>query len=120
MPTRSTSYSHLRDAFLRALTSRLADGRRNGTLNEEQALEVAAPIRKLKTLFPNTPLAKHSPLDVFLFPPVSGQPRSLAFRDLGVIEDDWVARELIMHYFEGEGVSPPVRFADFSIEYENH
>ncbi|KAE9410729.1 hypothetical protein BT96DRAFT_912203 [Gymnopus androsaceus JB14] len=109
VPTRNTSYTHLRDAFIRAIGARLIESRKNGTLTEEQAVEVAAPIRKLKTLFPNTPLVKHSPLDVLLLPPVPGKPRVLAFRDLGVIENDWVATELMLHYFEGDGLSPPLK-----------
>ncbi|KAJ4000314.1 chalcone-flavanone isomerase-domain-containing protein [Lentinula boryana] len=109
VPTRNTSYSHLRDAFIRAITTRLRDGRKNGTTTEEEAIEAASPIRKLKTLFPNTALTKHSPLDIFLYPPTPGQPRALTFRDLGSIESDWVAREFVLHYFEGEGPSPALK-----------
>ena len=94
---------------MRAITARLSDGRKKGTLTEEQALEISSPIRKLKTLFPNTALTKHSPLDIFLFPPAPGKPRPLIFRDLGAVESDWVGREFVLHYFEGDGVSPPVR-----------
>lgn len=88
----------------------MALGQKNGTLSEEQAIEAGSPIRKLKTLFPNTPLAKHTPLDIFLAPPAEGKPRALIFRDLGAIESDWVATEFVMHYFEGNGASPPVNF----------
>ncbi|KAF9073821.1 chalcone-flavanone isomerase-domain-containing protein [Rhodocollybia butyracea] len=109
VPTRSTSYSHLRDAFIRAITTRLSVSRKNGTLTDEQAFEAASPIRKLKTLFPNTALSKHSPLDIFLYPPIPGKPRVLIFRDLGSIESDWVATEFVLHYFEGEGPSPPLK-----------
>ncbi|KAF5374855.1 hypothetical protein D9758_000061 [Tetrapyrgos nigripes] len=109
VPTRNTSYSHLRDAFVRALHARLNDGRKASTVTEDQALEIGFPMRKLKTLFPNSPLTKHTPLDVFLSEPVSGKPRSLIFRDLGAIEDDWVAVEFVLHYFEGEGLSPPLK-----------
>ncbi|KAJ3750027.1 chalcone isomerase [Lentinula detonsa] len=109
VPTRNTSYSHLRDAFIRAITTRLRDGRKDGTTTEEEAIEAASPIRKLKTLFPNTALTKHSPLDIFLYPPTPGQPRALTFRDLGSIESDWVAREFVLHYFEGEGPSPALK-----------
>ncbi|KAJ3736894.1 chalcone-flavanone isomerase-domain-containing protein [Lentinula guzmanii] len=109
VPTRNTPYSHLRDAFIRAITTRLRDGRKDGTTTEEEAIEAASPIRKLKTLFPNTALTKHSPLDIFLYPPTPGQPRVLTFRDLGSIESDWVAREFVLHYFEGEGPSPALK-----------
>ncbi|KAJ3718356.1 chalcone-flavanone isomerase-domain-containing protein [Lentinula raphanica] len=109
VPTRNTSYSHLRDAFIRAITSRLRDGRKNGTITEEEALEAASPIRKLKTLFPNTALTKHSALDIFLYPPIPGKPRALTFRDLGSVESDWVAREFVLHYFEGAGPSPALK-----------
>ncbi|KAJ4476677.1 chalcone isomerase, partial [Lentinula aciculospora] len=109
VPTRNTSYSHLRDAFIRAITARLRDGRKNGTTTEEEAVEAASPIRKLKTLFPNTALTKHSPLDIFLYPPTPGKPRALTFRDLGSVESDWVAREFVLHYFDGDGPSPALK-----------
>ena len=108
VPTRSTSYTHLRDAFMRALQTRLASGTKDGTLTEEVAQEAASPLRKLKSIFPNAPLAKHTPLDIFLSAPISGRPRALVFKDLGSIESDWVATEFVLHYFEGDGPSPPV------------
>lgn len=108
VPTRSTSYTHLRDAFMRALQIRLVSGIRDGTLTEEVAQEVASPMRKLKSIFPNAPLAKHAPLDIFLSVPNSSGPRTLVFRDIGSIENDWVATEFVLHYFEGDGPSPPV------------
>lgn len=93
---------------MRALQARMVLGRENGTLSEEEAQEVGSPMRKLKTLFPNSPLGKHTPLDIFLTPPTPGRPRALVFRDLGAIESDWVAIEFVLHYFEGAGPSPPV------------
>ena len=94
---------------MRALQARMASAKKNGTLSEEDAQAVGSPMRKLKSLFPNSPLAKHTPLDIFLAAPVPGRPRSLVFRDLGAIENDWVATEFVLHYFEGIGPSPPVR-----------
>jgi hypothetical protein len=108
VPTRSTSYTHLRDAFMRALQTRLASGIRDGTLTEEVAQDAASPLRKLKGIFPNAPLAKHASLDIFLSAPSSSSPRALVFRDLGSITNDWVAIEFVLHYFEGVGPSPPV------------
>ncbi|SJL05906.1 uncharacterized protein ARMOST_09242 [Armillaria ostoyae] len=109
VPTRNTSFTHLRDAFVRATGERMVLGRKKGTLSEEEAVEVGLPLRKLKTLFPNSPLKKHTPLDIFLAPPVAGRQRVLIFRDLGGIESDWLAPEFILHYFENNGVSPPLK-----------
>ncbi|KAF9270518.1 hypothetical protein L218DRAFT_40703 [Marasmius fiardii PR-910] len=111
VPTRSTSYSHLRDAFMRALQGKLNLSRKSGTLSDDEVVEIALPLRKLKTLFPNTALGKHAQFDIFLSEPTPGKPRSLVFRDLGAIEHDWVATELVMHYFEGDGPSPPMKKA---------
>ena len=108
VPTRSTSFTHLRDAFMRALQSRLSAGIKDGSLTEEVAVEVASPMRKLKSLFPNSPLTKHTPLDIFLSAPTPNRPRALVFRDLGSVENDWVATELVLNYFDGNGPSPPV------------
>ncbi|KAJ6604292.1 chalcone isomerase [Mycena vulgaris] len=98
IPTRSTSYTHLRDAFLRALQGRLDD-----------AQAVAAPMRALKTLFPNSPLAKHASLDLYIPAPVPGQPRPLVVRDLGTVQNNWVATELFLYYFAGKGASPALK-----------
>lgn len=87
----------------------MALGKKNGTLLEEGAQEIGSPMRKLKSLFPNSPLTKHTPLDIYLSAPAPGRPRALVFRDLGAIENDWVATEFVLHYFEGAGPSPPVR-----------
>lgn len=102
---------------MRALYTRLSLGKKDGTLTEEDAFAAGAPIRKLKTLFPNSPLAKHTPLDIILAPPIPGQPRALIFRDLGSIENDWLAREFVLHYFEGQGPSPQVRMTMFQSVY---
>ncbi|KAK0465303.1 chalcone-flavanone isomerase-domain-containing protein [Desarmillaria tabescens] len=109
VPTRNTSFTHLRDAFVRAVGERMVLGRKNGTLSEEEAVQVGLPLRKLKTLFLNSPLKKHTPLDIFLAPPVLGRQRVLIFRDLGGLESDWLAPEFILHYFENNGVSPPLK-----------
>lgn len=109
VPTRTTSYTHLRDAFVRALQARMGLAKQNNTLSEEEAQAVGSPMRKLKTLFPNTPIVKHTPLDVYIPAPIPGRPRPLIFRDLGAIESDWVATQFALHYIEG-GTSPPVSF----------
>ncbi|KAG7099514.1 hypothetical protein E1B28_001359 [Marasmius oreades] len=111
VPTRSTSYSHLRDAFMRAMQSKLSSGGKSGTISDDDAAEIASPLRKLKTLFPNTALSKHTPFDIFLSEPAPGKHRALVFRDLGSIEHDWVATEFVLHYFEGDGPSPPMKKA---------
>ena len=109
VPTRSTSYTHLRDAFMRALQARLSRGVQDGTVTEEIVQKAASPLRTLKGLFPNSALAKHTPLDIFLAPPTPNQPRALVFRDLGSIESDWVAKEFVLNYFGTEAPSPAVR-----------
>lgn len=95
---------------MRALQARLLLSKQRGTLSPEDELAVQSPLRKFKSVFPNTPLAKHTPLDVLLTPPVAGakQPRSLIVRDLGSVQSDWLATEFVLAYFEGAGLSPPV------------
>lgn len=83
-------------------------GRKLGTFSEADELESQSPLRKLKTLFPNSPLNKHTPMDIYLTAPSPGRPRALIFRDMGAIESDWVATEFVLAYFEGQGLSPPV------------
>ncbi|THH18103.1 hypothetical protein EW146_g2830 [Bondarzewia mesenterica] len=109
IPTRNTSYTHLRDAFVRSLQARQQLARQRGTLSPEEQLGIQSPIGKLKTIFPNAPLAKHSPLDILLAPPDLTGPRTLIVRDLGAIQNDWVAREFVLAYFEGGGNSPALK-----------
>lgn len=93
---------------MRSLQARMVTGRQNGSISEEVEVAAGSPLRKLKSLFPNSALTKNTPLDVFLSAPTPGRPRALVFRDMGAIENDWVATELVLHYFTGEGPSPPV------------
>ncbi|KZT74875.1 hypothetical protein DAEQUDRAFT_720057 [Daedalea quercina L-15889] len=108
IPTRSTSYSHLRDGFIRALQTRLMLSKQRQSLSAEEELAIQSPLRKFKSMFPSTPLAKHAPLDVLLTAP-SSQPRSLIVRDLGSVQSDWLATEFVLAYFEGDGLSPPLK-----------
>ena len=102
---------------MRALQARMAKAKLNGTLTEQDAIAIGSPMRKLKTLFPNAPLEKHTPYDILLSGPKPNRPRSLIFSDLGAIENDWVATELVLHYFEGDAPSPAVSllFLSFAV-----
>lgn len=94
---------------MRALQARLSRSIQDGTIDEETAQAAASPLRTLKGLFPNSPLAKHTPLDIFLAAPIPNRPRPLIFRDLGSVENDWVATEFVLNYFGPEAPSPAVR-----------
>ncbi|KAJ7666471.1 chalcone-flavanone isomerase-domain-containing protein [Mycena rosella] len=94
VPTRSTSYTHLRDAFLRALQGRLSPAR--------------SKAQSPRTM-PRPPLAKHASLDLYVPAPVPGQPRPLVVRDLGTVQNTWVATELFLYYFAGPGASPALK-----------
>ena len=97
-----------RDAFIRSLNARQQLAHQRGTLSSEEQLSVQSPIGKLKTIFPNAPLLKHTPLDLLLAPPDPTGHRTLIVRDLGAIQNDWVAQEVMLAYFEGDGNSPAV------------
>lgn len=92
---------------MRALQARLVLNKQRGSLTPEDELAVQSPLRKFKSMFSNTPLAKHAPLDVLLTAP-SSQPRTLIVRDLGSVQNNWLATEFVLAYFEGNGLSPPV------------
>ncbi|KAI5983514.1 hypothetical protein EDC04DRAFT_3098856 [Pisolithus marmoratus] len=113
VPTRNTSYTHLRDGFVRALTARVQLEKSRGALTPETEFAIQSPLHKLKTLFPNAALTKGTPLDVLITAPTGDkkQPRKLVFRDLGSIESDWVAEQFVLAYFEGDGITPPPRLA---------
>jgi hypothetical protein len=110
VPTRSTSYSHLRDAFIRAIQARLAASSKQNLITEAESLEALTPIGEIKGILPNTPLLKHQSLDLFLAPPTEGEKRALTFRSLGSVQNDFVATELVLHYFSDPAPSPPVSF----------
>ena len=106
VPTRNTTYTHLRDGFVRTLQTRQRVAHQVGKLSPDEQLKLQAPIAQLKTAFPNAPFVKGTPLDIVLSPPDPKQPRALVIRDLGVIQNDWVARELILSFFDGQGNNP--------------
>ena len=108
VPTRNTSYTHLRDAFVRTLQTRQRIAHQAGDLSSEEQLALQAPISQLKTVFPNAPFVKDTPLDIVLTPPDTKRPRALIIQDLGAIQNEWVAKELILSYFDGQGNSPAV------------
>jgi hypothetical protein len=73
------------------------------------------PLLKFKSIFPNTPLAKHTPLDILLVPLTynaandsSSRERRLIVRDLGSISNTWISQEFMLAYFEDQGISPLV------------
>ncbi|KAI8995383.1 chalcone-flavanone isomerase-domain-containing protein [Trametes punicea] len=108
IPTRSTSYGHLRDGFMRALQARQGLCKQRAQLTPDEELAIQSSLRKLKSMFPNTPLAKRSALDILVTAPSPKQQRTLIVRDLGSVQSDWLAREFVLAYFEGKGISPPV------------
>ena len=108
VPTRSTSYSHLRDGFMRTIQARMQLCRKREQLTPEEEFGVQSPLRKFKSMFPSTPLTKHTPLDILVPAPEANHPRTLIVRDLGSVQNDWLAREFILGYFEADGISPPV------------
>ncbi|KAI5124422.1 hypothetical protein M0805_008306 [Coniferiporia weirii] len=111
VPTRSTSYSHLRDGFLRALQARMSAQLKDGTLSAQEAEDAQSPLRKLKSMFPSTPLAKGVPLEIILLSPPKNlsEKRTLIVRDLGSVDNNWLSKEFFMAYFEGSGLSPPMK-----------
>lgn len=82
--------------------------RKRELLSHDEEFNVQSPLRKFKSMFPSTPLTKHTPLDILVTAPEPGQPRNLIVRDLGAVQNDWLASEFILAYFEGQGLSPPV------------
>lgn len=95
---------------MRALLGHMKLSHARGTITQEEEDAAQDPLRKFKTMFPGTPLAKHTPLDILITAPPKSSPRSRALivRDIGVVENDWIAREFILAYFEGAGLSPAV------------
>ncbi|KAH8120589.1 chalcone-flavanone isomerase-domain-containing protein [Phellopilus nigrolimitatus] len=111
IPTRNTSYAHLRDGFLRTIQARMSAQLKRGVLSPADAEDAQSPLRKLKSMFPNTKLGKGETLDILLLHPPKGstEKRVLVIRDLGSIESNWLAKEFVMAYFEGTGLSPPMK-----------
>jgi len=118
IPTRNTSYSHLRDGFMRALQARLVLAKKSETLTPQDELEIQSPLRKFKSMFPNSkPLEKHQPLDLLFLAPVVCEPRNVIVRDLGSVQSDWLARELLRAYFHEKGISPAVSLNVTQVPY---
>ncbi|KAG1885612.1 chalcone-flavanone isomerase-domain-containing protein [Suillus subluteus] len=113
VPTRGTSYSHLRDGFMRALTARMQLAHTRATITPAEEPAAQSSLRTLKSLFPTTSMSKGKPFDIVLLAPLRSpsRPRTLVLKDMGSVENDWVAEEFVLAYFEGNGISPPLKKA---------
>ncbi|QRV86344.1 chalcone domain-containing protein [Ceratobasidium sp. AG-Ba] len=105
-PTRATSYSHLRDGFIRAIQARQALARKAGKLEVEHEEALHAPLQQFKGLFPTAAFKKHEPMHIVLSSPKT-QPRQLRIPPLGTVKDTWIATEFFRAYFQGT-ISPPL------------
>jgi len=96
---------------MRALLARMKFSHAKGTITQEEEEGAQSPLRTFKSIFPNTPLAKHTPLDVLIAAPSKdpSRQRALIIRDIGAVQNDWIAREFILAYFEGVGISPSLK-----------
>ncbi|CAG7845885.1 SubName: Full=Uncharacterized protein {ECO:0000313/EMBL:CCA77936.1} [Serendipita indica DSM 11827] len=109
VPVRSTSHTHLRDGFVRAVQSRITLARQQGLLTTEQEDALLQPVQTMKGLFPNVSLPKHQPLHVVLTSPNRNGTRTLYFPELGRVDDPWLANEFFLAYFAGKGISPAMK-----------
>jgi len=110
VPVRSTSYTHLRDGFVRAIQSRIREAHQKGQLTTKQEDTLIQPMQTLKSLFPNVSLPKHKPLHAVLTAPEPGSgTRTLMFPELGSVDDPWLANEFFLAYFSGNGISPAMK-----------
>ncbi|CUA72447.1 hypothetical protein RSOLAG22IIIB_01116 [Rhizoctonia solani] len=109
VPTRATSYTHLRDGFIRTIQARQALGRKDGSLTTEREEALHTPLQQFKGLFPTAAFKKHVPLHIILSPPTA-KPRELRLHQLGTVRDEWLATEFFLAYFHGT-ISPPVSTA---------
>lgn len=94
---------------MRALQSRLVFAKKSEALTSQDELEIQSPLRKFKSMFPNSkPLEKYQPLDLLFLAPAVGEPRNVIVRDLGSVQSNWLAQELLRAYFYENGISPAV------------
>ncbi|KAG8906811.1 hypothetical protein FRB99_006078 [Tulasnella sp. 403] len=113
VPTRNTSFQHLRDAYIRAVQGRITLARQAGTFNvsseEEDAIQDA--VQDLKATFPQKTLQKRVPFYLVLSAPESGTgKRTLSIPTLdGTVGNTWVGVELMRAYFQGDGPSPKMK-----------
>jgi len=93
---------------MHALLARMKNAHTQGTITAEEETDAQSHLQILNSIFPNTPLAKHTPLDI-LVTTRSKDPadqRALIIRGMGSVENNWVAREFLLAYFDGAGLSP--------------
>ncbi|KAG8757512.1 hypothetical protein FRC14_001989 [Serendipita sp. 396] len=110
VPVRSTSHTHLRDGFVRAIQSRITLAQKSGLITPEEEDALIQPMQTLKGLFPNVSLPKHKPLHAVLTAPDrSTSSRTLYFPELGRLDDSWIANEFFLSYFAGKGISPAMK-----------
>ncbi|KAJ9094646.1 hypothetical protein QFC19_007859 [Naganishia cerealis] len=102
VPTRNTDFGHLRDGFTRALLARQKRAIHDGKLSPEDE-------EKFKSFFPSSSVPKGKELLL-----VKTAQNSLAVefegKTLGMLQDEWVATEMMVAYFANKNViSAPLK-----------
>ena len=78
---------------MRTLQAHMSSQLKDGEISAAEAELAQSPLRKFKSMFPSTNFSKGQPLDIMLLPPPknSADQRTLVVRDLGSVENNWVA-----------------------------
>lgn len=117
IPLRNTSLTHLRDAFARALVSRLKLPQVTSALTPEENEEAATALSTLQSFFPARALLKGHALNVFLsnsegslqfsLPDAKNPSNSIL---LGTLLNPVLARQMLLSYFsDSASVSEELR-----------
>ncbi|KAG9014027.1 hypothetical protein FRB94_000224 [Tulasnella sp. JGI-2019a] len=108
VPTRNTSFHHLRDAYVRSLHGRLRLAQK-GTLTDEAEAEIETAVQAFKGFFTSANLIKNTPFYVLLASP-DDKPRAVVLPTLqGYLRHTWTGVELMRAYFQEAAPSPAMK-----------
>ncbi|KAI0296142.1 chalcone-flavanone isomerase-domain-containing protein [Russula brevipes] len=112
IPTRNTNYTHLRDAFVRTLQKRRwADHQAEIVIG--RAAQASGAYRPTEVCVPERAAREGYSVGYRALPSGLEWPRTLIIRDLGAVQNEWVAQEFMLSFFDWQGNSPALKQSVF-------
>ncbi|KAG8875883.1 hypothetical protein FRB97_004678 [Tulasnella sp. 331] len=115
VPTRNTSFHHLRDAYVRSLHGRLKLARTGSkdALTDAAEADIEDAVQKFKGFFTAADLPKKTPFYFLVAAPDAGA-RELVLPTLnGKLRHTWTGLELMRAYFQDAAPSPAMKESVF-------
>ncbi|KAI8393685.1 chalcone-flavanone isomerase-domain-containing protein [Radiomyces spectabilis] len=115
VPVRATNTQHLRDGFTRALLQRMRE--QNADWTEDQEMDVIKGIQEFKTIFINAKVKSNTEF-VFTKTREGGLKMEFEGKDLGTVNNKWVAINFFMGYLNPKAPASELARQDIAKGFE--